>query len=235
MRYADALEAISLALRENYADQSAELKPRGSRLTVEIDLDVGTISLKRVPLEGGIPPYVLVTPNEQQAPFRDFPDDRRQCSRRTQGRLPGHGPRGAPSPQNHAVPNGAVLRLSLCYVGKRWRDKVSETRKLAAILAADVVGYSRLAGLDEDWMLARLRALRSDLIDPTIAVHTGRVVRLLATEPSWNSAALSMPFAAPSRCKMACSNAMQAYRLIDVSSSASAFILAMWSWRAMAT
>jgi adenylate cyclase len=54
---------------------------------------------------------------------------------------------------------------------------VSESRKLAAILAADVVGYSRLAGADEDRILARLRALRSDLIDPTIAVHNGRVVK----------------------------------------------------------
>ena len=54
---------------------------------------------------------------------------------------------------------------------------MSETRKLAAILAADVVGYSRLAGADEDRTLARLRALRSDLIDPTIAVHHGRVVK----------------------------------------------------------
>jgi adenylate cyclase len=54
---------------------------------------------------------------------------------------------------------------------------VSETRKIAAILAADVVGYSRLAGADEDRTLARLRALRSDLIDPTIAVHNGRVVK----------------------------------------------------------
>src|SRR5579864_7388888 len=53
---------------------------------------------------------------------------------------------------------------------------MAETRKLAAILAADVVGYSRLAGTDEDRTLARLRALRSDLIDPTIAVHHGRVV-----------------------------------------------------------
>src|SRR5829696_8512532 len=52
-----------------------------------------------------------------------------------------------------------------------------EQRKLAAILAADVVGYSRLAGADEDRTLARLRALRSDLIDPTIAVHRGRVVK----------------------------------------------------------
>jgi adenylate cyclase len=51
------------------------------------------------------------------------------------------------------------------------------TRKLAAILAADVVGFSRLTGADEDRTLARLRALRSDLIDPTIAVHNGRVVK----------------------------------------------------------
>src|SRR6202046_4437715 len=52
-----------------------------------------------------------------------------------------------------------------------------ETRKLAAILAADVVGFSRLAGANEDRILARLRTLRSDLIDPTIAVHKGRVVK----------------------------------------------------------
>src|ERR1700679_3539099 len=54
---------------------------------------------------------------------------------------------------------------------------MSETRKIAAILCSDVVGYSRLAGADEDRILARLRALRSDLIDPTIAVHHGRVVK----------------------------------------------------------
>src|SRR5215472_16393461 len=54
---------------------------------------------------------------------------------------------------------------------------MAETRKLAAILAADVVGFSRLAGVDEDRTLARLRSLRSDLVDPTIAVHNGRVVK----------------------------------------------------------
>jgi adenylate cyclase len=54
---------------------------------------------------------------------------------------------------------------------------MGETRKIAAILCADVVGYSRLAGADEDRILARLRALRSDLIDPTIAVHHGRIVK----------------------------------------------------------
>ena len=54
---------------------------------------------------------------------------------------------------------------------------MSVTRKLAAILAADVAGYSKLAGADEERTLARLRALRSDLIDPTIALHPGRVVK----------------------------------------------------------
>jgi TolB-like protein/class 3 adenylate cyclase/cytochrome c-type biogenesis protein CcmH/NrfG len=56
-------------------------------------------------------------------------------------------------------------------------SEVSETRKLAAILVSDIVGYSRLTGADEDRILARLRTLRSDLIDPTIAVHRGRIVK----------------------------------------------------------
>jgi adenylate cyclase len=54
---------------------------------------------------------------------------------------------------------------------------MSETRKLVAILVADVVGYSRLAGTDEDRTLSRLRGLRSDLIDPAIAANHGRVVK----------------------------------------------------------
>jgi adenylate cyclase len=53
----------------------------------------------------------------------------------------------------------------------------SESRKIAAILSADIAGYSRLAGADEDRTLARLRTLRSDLVDPTISVHRGRVVK----------------------------------------------------------
>jgi hypothetical protein len=54
---------------------------------------------------------------------------------------------------------------------------MSESRKIAAILVADVVGYSRLAGADEDRTLSRLRGLRSDLIDPAIAAHHGRIVK----------------------------------------------------------
>ncbi|HKI15725.1 MAG TPA: adenylate/guanylate cyclase domain-containing protein, partial [Roseiarcus sp.] len=54
---------------------------------------------------------------------------------------------------------------------------MAESRKVAAILVADIVGYSRLTGADEEGTLARLRALRSDLIDPAIAVHNGRLVK----------------------------------------------------------
>jgi class 3 adenylate cyclase len=56
-------------------------------------------------------------------------------------------------------------------------DCMMGARKLAAILAADVVGFSRLAAADEGRTLARLRALHSDLIEPTIAVHNGRVFK----------------------------------------------------------
>jgi len=52
-------------------------------------------------------------------------------------------------------------------------------RRLAAILSADVVGYSRLMGLDEAGTLARLNALRRELIDPAIAAHAGRIVKLM--------------------------------------------------------
>ena len=65
----------------------------------------------------------------------------------------------------------------LWYVAGRQRDVMGETRKLAAILVADVVGYSRLAGADEEGTVARLRALRCDLIDPSIALHHGRSVK----------------------------------------------------------
>jgi TolB-like protein/class 3 adenylate cyclase len=51
-------------------------------------------------------------------------------------------------------------------------------RKLAAILAADVAGYSRLVGADEEGTLARLRALRQELIEPVIAAHGGRTFKL---------------------------------------------------------
>jgi adenylate cyclase len=54
---------------------------------------------------------------------------------------------------------------------------MSATRRLAAILAADVAGYSRLMGADEEGTLRRLKALRTEVIDPTIAEHHGRIVK----------------------------------------------------------
>jgi adenylate cyclase len=50
-------------------------------------------------------------------------------------------------------------------------------RRLAAVLAADVAGYSRLMGLDEEGTLARLKAVRKTLVDPSIATHRGRIVK----------------------------------------------------------
>jgi len=54
---------------------------------------------------------------------------------------------------------------------------MSQTRRLAAILAADVAGYSRLMGADEEGTLQVLKAIRAELIDPTLAAHNGRLVK----------------------------------------------------------
>src|SRR5271166_1587832 len=70
----------------------------------------------------------------------------------------------------------------------REMGRMVETRKLAAILIADVAGYSLLTGADEEGTLARLRSLRSDLINPTIGIHNGRVVKRTATVRSSSSA-----------------------------------------------
>jgi adenylate cyclase len=67
-------------------------------------------------------------------------------------------------------------------------------RRLAAILSADVVGYSRLMGIDESGTLSRLNALRRDLIDPTIAAHSGRIVKLMGDGAlAWISTAGNSP------------------------------------------
>ena len=88
---------------------------------------------------------------------------------------------------------GAILRKSR-------GSSMPETRKLVAILAADIVGFSRLAGADEEGTLARLRALRSELINPTIADHLGASSSAPETGLSLSSAALLTRCAAPSRC-----------------------------------
>jgi adenylate cyclase len=54
---------------------------------------------------------------------------------------------------------------------------MSQTRRLAAILAADVAGYSRLMGADEEGTLERLKELRREFLDPKIAGHPGRIVK----------------------------------------------------------
>ena len=54
---------------------------------------------------------------------------------------------------------------------------MSQTRRLAAILAADVAAYSRLIGADEEGTLAALKAIRRELSDPTVKEHRGRIVR----------------------------------------------------------
>ena len=55
---------------------------------------------------------------------------------------------------------------------------MNQTRRLAAILAADVAGYSRLMGADEEGTLERLKALRRELLDPKITEHHGRIVKI---------------------------------------------------------
>jgi class 3 adenylate cyclase len=64
---------------------------------------------------------------------------------------------------------------------------MSQTRRLAAILAADVAGYSRLMGADEEGMLERLKALRRELVDPKIAEHHGRMAFKIEESSSWSS------------------------------------------------
>jgi adenylate cyclase len=61
--------------------------------------------------------------------------------------------------------------------GSREGVAATETRRLAAILAADVAGYSRLMGADEEGTLQRLRAHRRELVDPKIREHRGRIVK----------------------------------------------------------
>jgi adenylate cyclase len=112
---------------------------------------------------------------------------------------------------------------------------VSETRKLAAILVSDVVGYSRLAGADEDRILARLWTLRSDLIDPTIAVRHGRIVKRTSDGSiiEFRSVVDAMNLAI--EVQRAWSSATPRSRLTSASNFVSASISATLSRRATAT
>ena len=94
-------------------------------------------------------------------------------------------PKQAFASRTRAVGGNAVhVRRTVLGLGFVHRDtEVSPVspervqRRLAAILAADVVGYSRLTSADEEGTIARLRALRRELIDPAIDAHRGRVVK----------------------------------------------------------
>ena len=104
---------------------------------------------------------------------------------------------------------------------------MAETRKIAAISVADIVGYSRLAGADEDRTLSRRRGLRSDLIDPAVNAHDGRIVK-------WTGDGALVEFRSvvyAVRCAVEAQNGMaerNAGTARARSSSASAFTLATW-------
>jgi len=75
------------------------------------------------------------------------------------------------------VVHRAALPLEARARGEVMLSGEAVSRRLAAILAADVEGYSRLMEADEEGTLARLKSLRRDLIDPKIALHEGRAVK----------------------------------------------------------
>ena len=112
---------------------------------------------------------------------------------------------------------------------------MSETRKLAAILVADIVGYSRLAGADEDRALARLRAVRSDLIDPLHVVHHGRVVKRTGDGAIVEFRSVVDAVRCAIEVQQGCSSATLACRQKSASSFALASIWATSSRRVTAT
>ena len=97
-------------------------------------------------------------------------------ARETVGAAARHNPRRHAECQPLAEPRAPRAVLVGPAPGGR-RGDMSQTRRLAAILAADVAGYSRLMGADEEGTLERLKALRRELVDPKIAEHHGRIVK----------------------------------------------------------
>src|ERR1700722_10566865 len=126
----------------------------------------------------------------------------------------------------------AALGRRFCYGCSPLEGPMTEARKLAAILVADVVGYSRLAGMDEERTLARLRGLRGDLIDPAIGAHRGRIVKRTGRR---SSAARSTRCAVRSSCKPGSSSATPACPRTSALSFASESMSATWWRRATAT
>ena len=93
-------------------------------------------------------------------------------------------------------------------------------RRLAAIVAADVTGYSRLMGADEEGTLAQLKAHRSDLVDPKIRDHQGRIVKTTGDGMLVEFASVSMPCAPRSTFSSVWSTAMPMYGWRSESNSA---------------
>jgi adenylate cyclase len=99
----------------------------------------------------------------------------------------GHGQSDAIDPERSSDPVSAVKpsmyqSLNLGYALRIWQRGFSVAserveRKLAAILAADVVGYSRLTGADEEGTIGRVQVQRREIMDPAIAAHRGRIVK----------------------------------------------------------
>jgi adenylate cyclase len=103
---------------------------------------------------------------------------------------------------------------------------MSQTRRLAAILAADVAGYSRLMGADEEGTLERLKALRREVVDPKIAERHGRIVKTTGDGLLVEFASVVDGCAARSRCSRRCLSGTRASRGTTASSCASVSISA---------
>ena len=104
---------------------------------------------------------------------------------------------------------------------------MSQTRRLAAILASDVAGYSRLIEGDEEGTLGRLKALRAEIIDPKIAGHEGRIVKTTGDGLLSNLRASSMRCVVRPSCRRRSLKAMPHCRPTGGSNCASASISAM--------
>jgi class 3 adenylate cyclase len=96
-------------------------------------------------------------------------------------------------------------------------------RRLAAVLAADVAGYSRLMGLDEEGTLARLKAVRKSFVDPAISSHRGRIVNTTGDGMLVEFASAVDAVAVQSKCSAALPDGIRPCRRISGSNFASAF------------
>src|SRR6516162_1148976 len=81
-----------------------------------------------------------------------------------------------PSPSGVECSRGPII-LRPCGSGRAALATERAERRLAAILAADVAGYSRLMGADEEDTLAALKAIRREIADPKVKEHRGRIVK----------------------------------------------------------